>query len=281
MAIPSSRRVQTSATRISSVGKRTLGRMSHQSLLPSSMMPGMHQHGEMTLELAPAVEELRQAGARHLVEDRDPVGFQPRILPLPEGRGGAERQEMGKEIGELAHEVDAQLGILDPDMHMHAADDKAAGRRLVVAGQRDVALAIRRLLVVPFGEGMGGGGDRSKAMDAGDLRHDPAQPGQLVAGLGEAAADGGADLDLSPQELRRHPAGKPRLAFAQHLRRGIAGEVPAGAVDQQILLLDAEGEAGLAHAGMPCKSGCARISSKRGARRFAQASAPWCVSIRS
>jgi len=57
---------------------------------------GMHQHAEMALELAPAVEELRQAGARHLIEDRDPVGFQPRILPFPERRGRAERQEMGR-----------------------------------------------------------------------------------------------------------------------------------------------------------------------------------------
>ncbi len=173
-------------------------------------------------------------------------------------------------------------GILDPDMHMHAADDQAAGRRLHGRGParcsaRDPSSsggAIRRR----------DGWRRRWAPGHGARRSPPrpgADPASSLAGLGEAAADGGADLDLSPQELGRHPAGKPRLAFAQHLRRRIAGEVAAGPVDQQILLLDAEGEAGLAHAGMPCKSGCARISSKRGARRLAQASAPWWVSIRS
>ncbi len=239
----------------------------------------MHQHGEMALEFAPAVEELGQAGARHLVEDGDPVGFQTGVLTVPEGRGGAERQEMRQEIGELAHEVDAQLRILDSDMDMHAADDEPARRRLMIAGQRDIALAVGRLLPVPFGEGMRRGSDGGETMAAGDLRHHPAQPHKLRTGFGKAAAHRRADLDLSAQELRRHAAGKPPLAFAQHLRRRIAGEVAAGAIDQQILLLDAEGEGGLAHASLPCRSGCARISSMIGARRSAQDAAPWWVSI--
>ena len=136
MAMPSSSRVQTSV--IAHLQRRKAhARPDVPPQLAAILdQPGTDQHGEMALELAPALEQLGQAGARHLVEHGDAVGFQPGILALPEGRGGPERQQMGQEIGHLAHQVDAQLRIVEPDMDMHAADDQPPRRRLEIAGQR-------------------------------------------------------------------------------------------------------------------------------------------------
>ena len=117
-----------SVMRISSVGKRTLGRTSHHSLLPSSITPASISAFRCRSIFAEAVELLGQAGARQLVEHGHAVGFEAGILAAPERRGGAERQQVRQEIGDLAHEIDAQLRVLDADMDMHAADHEPPRR---------------------------------------------------------------------------------------------------------------------------------------------------------
>ena len=75
---------------------------------------------------------------------------------------------MRQEIGGLAEEVDAQVVVLDADMHMHAADQQPPRHLLQILGEHVVALLVGVLLASPFGEGMGGGGDRREAELAGD-----------------------------------------------------------------------------------------------------------------
>ncbi len=168
--------------------------------------------------LAVALELLGQAGPRHAVEHADPVGFEPGILALPEGRGGRERQEMRQEVAHLVHQIDAQLVVVEPDMDVQPADDQPPRDALQIAVQHLVALARRRLLLVPEGEGMGRGGDRRHAVASGDLRHGRAQVSEIGARLGDAAAFAGADLDLRAQELGADLPGEQALALRQHRR---------------------------------------------------------------
>ena len=67
---------------------------------------------------------------------------------------------MRQEIGRLAEQVDAQILVLDADMHMHAADHQPPRHVLEIAREHVVALLVGVLLARPFGEGVGGGGDR-------------------------------------------------------------------------------------------------------------------------
>ena len=139
----------------------------------------------------------------------------------------------------------------------------------MVAGQRDIALAIRRLLAVPFGEGMGGGGDRRQAMDC---RRPPPRPGAARPAR-RGPRRGCRRRRCRP---RSEPAGIP-ASPGWAAAPGIRSASPAGGSLARSRLARSTSrysssmprvKLGSAHAGMPCKSGCARISSKRGARRL-------------
>ena len=108
--------------------------------------PGVHQNLDGALIFAVAAELMRHAGAGQLVEHRQAVGLEPGRLPLPERRGGGERKEMRQEICRLAEQVDAQILVLDADMHMHAADHQPARHLLQVAREHVVALLVGVLL---------------------------------------------------------------------------------------------------------------------------------------
>ncbi len=86
---------------------------------------GPHQHIDGARILLPAVEPLGQARPRQLLEGREPVALEARVEPFGKGRGRRQHQEVRQEIAGLVHEVDAQFVVLDPDMHVHAADHHA------------------------------------------------------------------------------------------------------------------------------------------------------------
>ena len=109
------------------------------------MTPLLHQHVDGALELAEALEALRQAGARQLVEHGEPVALEAGVLALPERRGGRQHQQVRQEIARLVHEVDAQLVVVDADVHVHAADGKPPADPGKVARERLVAGLLRRL----------------------------------------------------------------------------------------------------------------------------------------
>ena len=54
---------------------------------------------------------------------------------------------MRQEIRHLVHQVDAQLIVVNADMHMHATDDKAASSTLQFMGQLIVAVFFSVFLV--------------------------------------------------------------------------------------------------------------------------------------
>src|SRR5262249_20308377 len=89
---------------------------------------------------------MRDAGARQLVEHREPVGFEPGLDALPERRGGREREQMRQEIGGLTKQVDAQIVVLDADMDMHARNHEPSPDLLEVVGNHIVALLVGVLL---------------------------------------------------------------------------------------------------------------------------------------
>ena len=122
----SSSRVHTSVMRISSVGKREDGRRSHQILLASSMTPLRTSRSTVWRVLLPALEAAGQAGARQLLVGGEAIALEAGVLAFGERRGGREHEQMRQEVARLVHEVDAQLVVLDADMHVHAADDEAA-----------------------------------------------------------------------------------------------------------------------------------------------------------
>src|SRR3546814_619965 len=91
--------------------------------------------------------------------------------------------------------------------------------------------------------GMGRGGDRREAVVAGDAGDGAAQPGQLGAGLGDRLALAGANLDLRAQELRGDALAELLLAAGHQAVGRIDYQVARLTVDQEVLLLHADGEA--------------------------------------
>ena len=150
---------------------------------------------------------------------------------------------MRQEIGRLAEQVDAQILVLDADMHMHAADHEPPRHVLEIAGEHVVALLVGMLLARPFGEGVGRGGDRGEPELSGDAADRAAQMDQLVARLLHGFADAGADLDLRAQEFGADLAAQRLLAFGEQRGRRLLREVARVLVDEEIFLLDAEREA--------------------------------------
>src|SRR4029077_19346376 len=103
---------------------------------------------------------------------------------------------MRQEIGRLAEQIDAEIVVLDTDIHVHAADDEPTPYLLEVGGDRAVARFVGGLLVGPLGKGTGRGGDWCQADLAGDAADRATEMDDLVARLLHRLAHAGADLDL-------------------------------------------------------------------------------------
>ncbi len=128
-------------------------------------------------------------------------------------------------------------------MDVHAANDEPPRHLLQVLGEKVVALLVGVLLGPPFGEGVGGGGDGGKAELIGDGGDRAAQMDEIGASLLHRVADAGADLDLRAQEFGAHLAAQRLLAFGEQRGRRLGREVAGLLVDEEILFLDADGEA--------------------------------------
>ena len=204
--------------------------------------PDLDQGVQVLLVLAEAHIGFGDAGARQLVEDGQPIGLQVGHLALPERRRRGQHQEMGQEVADLVHQIDAEIRVLDADMDMHGADQQPPHRHADILLELLVALPLRGLLGLPGGKGMGRGGDHLGAMGTGDLADAAAQADQVVTGLGDAAADRRPDLDLGPHELGRHPRTKPALALGHDVVGRVGDEIACHRVDEKVFLLDTDGE---------------------------------------
>ncbi len=154
---------------------------------------------------------------------------------------------MRQEIRGLAQNIDAELVVVDADMDMHAANHQTPHHLLQILREDVVALFVGVLLARPFGEGMGGGGDGSEAELAGDGAHGRTQADQIGARLLDRTADLGADLDLRAQEFGADLAGQRRLTFGEKRGGLLLRKVARLLVDEEIFLLDADGEARFAN----------------------------------
>ena len=76
------------------------------------------------------------------------------------------------------------MGVGDPDVDMHAANDQLPGYLLVVGGQSDVPRLLGGLLLGPIGKGVSGGGDDGGSVLADNLRQHGAEASQVHSCLG-------------------------------------------------------------------------------------------------
>ena len=180
-----------------------------------------------------AGEVLRQAAARQIAEHCRAVRLEAGRLTLPERRRAGQRQQVRQEIGCLVHQVDPELVVLDPGVHVHAADDQARGQRLHVPGQPQIAALSRpssaRQLANGWVEAAIIAMPNSRAVAATVARSSAS-----CARGADVLAHRRADLDLRLQELVRHPLAQPFLAALHELLGRRRPQLAAGRVDQGI-----------------------------------------------
>ena len=136
----------------------------------------------------------------------------------------------------------AHFVVVQPDVHVHAADEQAAPHLLHLRGQTVVSLLAGALNLQRLRERVGGGGDDLEAVLAHHVRDAAAQAHELVPPLLHRAADARADLDLALHELGGDLFAEPLAARLHHVRRRLADEVARLGIDDEVLLLDAHGE---------------------------------------
>jgi hypothetical protein len=83
-------------------------------------------------------------------------------------------KQVRQEIGNLVHQIDAQIVVVDGHMDVLATHQKPASYVLQLLGQNVVALFVGFLLIAPIGERMGGGSNGGKAISVGNICHCPA-----------------------------------------------------------------------------------------------------------
>ena len=171
----------------------------------------------------------------------------PVSRPFQNGDEGAEREQVWEHVAHLVHEIDAQIVVVDADVDVHAADHEASYHLLEIVLDRLVALLLGTPLLAPDRERVRRRRDEPQTVGTGHRCHSAAQPPQIGTGLADGGAHPGADLDLALQEFRSDLPFEQCLALGQHRWRRRMNEVARVRIDEQILLFDPDGEAGLLH----------------------------------
>ena len=155
---------------------------------------------------------------------------------------------MRQEIACLVEDLDAQLGIRDRHVHVQAEDDQRADHVLELLLQHLVALVVGDLLLVPARERVGPGARDAQPFGLEKLSQGPPHLAELVAGLVDVLADGGAHLDHRLHHLPLDLVAQPRRRLRE---QGVDVRVELTVrVDDLVLLLDADREQAVAtHAG--------------------------------
>src|SRR5579864_3023296 len=141
---------------------------------------------------------------------------------------------------ERVHDLDRLLGVVDRNVHVHPEDQLAPRDVLQLVDEGAVAVLGRDALPLEQRERMGAGGADAHSAPACDLAHVAAQAAQLCGDVRRCAADGSGDL-----EHRLHELGidaRLELVAGDGGEHGVdvLHEVEALAVEQHVLLLDAE-----------------------------------------
>src|SRR5262245_8160191 len=146
---------------------------------------------------------------------------------------------MWEKIAGLIEEIDAQLIVLNADVHVHAADHEAPPDAGQVLGNRLIARPLRGLLRTPARKGMGRGGDRRQAVLGGKISHRATQACELRARLARSLMHAGAHLDLGFEELARDLGLQSLLGGLEQGLRHLAHEIARRLVDEEVFLFDA------------------------------------------
>ena len=109
---------------------------------------------------------------------------------------------MRQEIRELVEQIDAQVFVLDADMHMHAANQHPSRDPGEVFFQIAVPRFVGVVLILPVGKRMRRRGDRGQPVRIAMLLDRAAQMGQISARVRDRGANTCADLDLTLEEFR-------------------------------------------------------------------------------
>ena len=152
---------------------------------------------------------------------------------------------MGQEIRDLVEEIYAEIVFFDADMDVHAADEQPVGDNLHVLLQDAVPQLVGGLLLAPLSKGMRRRSDRRQTVFTGDLRNGAAQVHQVSPRLCDGSADRGADFNLRAKEFPAEVAGELYLVGLDERGRRLADQIPRLPVDEKVLFLDPDAEAGL------------------------------------
>jgi hypothetical protein len=218
--------------RISSVGKRAEGRRSHQ-------------HVDRLAVFVPTVEASRQPGARQFAEDRQAPALEAGVFALPERRRRRQHQQVGQEVAQLIHEIDALLVVLDTDMNVHSAHEEAAAEACEIMREGVIAGAVGMERLAGARERMGRGGDRREAVARGAGNDAAPEALEFRPRLIEGSAGSRADLDLRAEKLRRHLRPQDPLAVGDEARGRLRDERARRHIDEVVFLFDTDGQRGL------------------------------------
>ena len=191
----------------------------------------------------PRVQGTGQARAGQTAEEGQPVRLEAGFAPAAERRRGRERVEQGHVPAHGRHDAHAAVGVAEPRVDVHAADEQFPDGLLVGHGELFVTLFGRGDLLVPGREGVGGRGhDRGAVFRRGVDDHAPGLD-QGGPDVGNRRADPRGGLDLGPQELGDDLVlAAMLLTFLEDPRVRIRQQVARFGVDEEELLLDAQGD---------------------------------------
>ena len=220
METASSMRVHTSVTRISSVGKLGRGAQIPPDLGGVLDHLVAHQHVDRALVLAVALEALRQAGARQLVEDGEPVALEAGVLALPE-RARRSTASAGA------------AGNSAPGSSDRCAARRRRWRRARACRRWRAAARCRQSRPPAPGSAPSASARGSSGRRTGGSRRRSAQwrifaatsamvrrrPASSCRAALKSLQDAGADLDLRAEELGRHLLAERLLALLHQLGR--------------------------------------------------------------
>ena len=150
---------------------------------------------------------------------------------------------MRTKIAQLVHQVDAQVVVFDPHVHVHAADEQLPGQDLVFEHQSFITRAFGDGLVGPFRKGMGAARDDVESVFLCDFVHRSAGMLQMLVHFLDGGTHRCAHLHLTLEHF-----GGDRIshfvlsAFQEELHRRT--EFAGFGVNDHVLFFNADGEIG-------------------------------------
>src|SRR5205814_2365564 len=198
------------------------------------------QELDEVLVLVVGGELRRYPGAGEALPDDLAVRLESRDPRQPERARGRDREQVREEIPRLVHDLDAQLGVGDADVHVQSEDQQLADDVLQLLLEDLVALGLGYVLVLPVRERMRAGRGDTKARRLQQRRDRAAQGRDLVTGLAHVGADLRAGLDDRLHHLALELVAEA-AAGSREERLDVALELTLP-IDDLELLLDADRE---------------------------------------